>query len=151
MFISEIIKNLCGQDKELKRGFCIRAFLPHNSDTEHICILISKRIKSEDDIVHFVWVTTKKDKVYSRLKYDQNAIVVIKPEEYSQEIQRESFVQCSKVYIIELTALELFMKLNTDEYDYNVEQPPDALIDKIVTGIQNSDTFSTMDLKTILA
>ena len=139
-----------GKHIVLPRGSAFKAKLPPGSDKEHICVILNKKVRPKT-IIHYVYITSQKDSVYKRLKHDPNAIVVINPSEYKEEISRTSYVQCSKAYVGTMTYSEFISNYTNGNYDFSTKNPSVDVINKITYAISCSRTFSFKEIRNILS
>jgi hypothetical protein len=100
--------------------------------------------------VKYVWCTRQGERARARLllQNDPQALVEIQASEYS-ELNANSYVQCSRAFVKSISFFDLVNMLDREECQH-VAALPQKLIERIVEGITNSNTFSTQDLKRLL-
>ena len=133
----------------LKRGFAFKGKLPPGSEKDHICIILTKEA-GENDLISYAYITSQENKAKKRMKYDPKALVTIYRSEYS-EIRRTSFIQCGKFYVKKISFRELKQNFLNGNFDFNVSNLADDLIDRVLTAIKESRTFSTSEIKELLS
>ncbi len=149
VYLSNIDELLANGTIQLSCGFAFEGIHSSDSGIEHICVIINDKVK-KGGYIHFVHITSQRERVYSRLKYDIGAIVEINKKDYN-ELTKRSYVQCGKRFIHHIKFAEFTQKLKDGEFNYQIQNPPKKVMEKIINAIVDGKTFSTQDLKELLS
>jgi hypothetical protein len=128
----------------IKRGFTFKALLPDGSSKQHYCIIINKKV-TKNTTVYYFYMTSQKEKVIRIMRYDKGALVSINNRDYSI-LTKETFIQCDKRHLRTIEYDTLIEGLSSGLFQ-KVDDVSNSIIDKILSAINSSKTYSEEDKK----
>lgn len=132
----------------IKRGFTFRGvYPPNNFDKEHICIILNKSIKNQEDVLYF-YMTSSVDSAEKIYKKDQEALILLEEKYYSKYFYKPkpTCIQCGKRHLYSIKYIDFINGLKDNSIKLE-EKIDSALIELIEFAILDSKSYDPDEIK----